>query len=89
MAKKGLRERTSADEEVVVEAIRHSIVSGQPVIVLTKDADLQEQFYKAIWLLDTHYRGALMARRFSEDRSGFEFLGPAPNVEGVGEYFES
>jgi hypothetical protein len=52
----------STDEEVVYVAIAHALRSGQPTAILTKDEDIQEQFYKLVWLIDTHYRGFLFAR---------------------------
>jgi hypothetical protein len=47
--------------------------SGSPleryreVIILTKDEDLQEQHYKLMYLMDTQYRGMLLADRYHRD----------------------
>ena len=46
-----------ADEESVVAAIAHAILSGQETVILTRDRDPLEQFRKLIYLLDTNYRG--------------------------------
>jgi hypothetical protein len=40
-------------------------------MILTKDEDIFEQFYKLQWLLDTHYRGMLLAKRFCANPSSF------------------
>jgi hypothetical protein len=45
------------DEAVVTYAFGWAIRQQQPVVVLTRDEDLFEQFYKLQWLLDTQYRG--------------------------------
>lgn len=52
------------DESVTTLAFFISIRSGRPAIILTRDQDLLEQFYKLQWLLDTQYRGHLLAEAF-------------------------
>lgn len=75
LAKKGystLSTRTShTDEELVCTAVATALTSGRPVYILTKDEDLQEQFYKLQWLIDTHYRGMLLAQSYHRDPFSF------------------
>jgi hypothetical protein len=84
LAKKG--EETKApenfltDEKLVYTAVASALRSGDPVHILTKDEDIQEQFYKLIWLLDTHYRGMLIAKAYAADGSRFEAF-PMPMGE--------
>jgi hypothetical protein len=59
------------DEFLVCVAVVMAISAGRPVVVLTKDEDVQEQFYKLQWLLDTHYRGMLLADRYAVDPLSF------------------
>ena len=75
------------DEEVVVRAVAHSITTGQPSVILTKDHDLPEQFYKLIWLVDTHYRAMLFADIVAASPDAFEMSVPAPSTRGLAEMF--
>jgi hypothetical protein len=52
------------DEQLVCLATTHAIRSGQRTVILTGDADVEEQFFKLLWLMDTHYRGMLLAKRY-------------------------
>jgi hypothetical protein len=52
------------DEAVTTLAFFISIRTGRPAIVLTRDQDILEQFYKLQWLLDTQYRGHLLAEAY-------------------------
>ena len=65
LARKGEEGRGSSnrftDESLVYSAFADGIRSGRPVIILTKDEDIQEQFYKQQQLLDTQYRAMLFA----------------------------
>ena len=54
-----------ADEELVVWSILHALVTGNETMILTRDSDVLEQFYKAIYLLDTHYHSMLIADRYA------------------------
>lgn len=86
LAKKELDERgkpsEATDEITVVSAVFHSILFGQPTLILTRDNDVFEQFYKAIYLIDSHYHGMLMAEKFKANPSAFRAM-PAPAVEGL------
>lgn len=59
------------DEILVYLAMKTGIETGREVVILTKDEDIQEQFYKLQWLLDTHYRGMLLADMYAADPSRF------------------
>jgi hypothetical protein len=91
LAKKGDRPITETfytDEEVVYLAVATGLISGRPTIILTKDEDLQEQFYRLIWLIDTHYRGMLLANLYAREFSQFK-AHPMPMLhEEVRDSFE-
>ena len=78
-----------ADDEVVTLAVLYAVTTGQPTLMLTKDEDLQEQFYKLIWLLDTHYRAMLFAGFYAASPTSFEHVGRAPDSRWVTDRFES
>jgi len=59
------------DELLVCLAALTAITTGRETVVLTKDEDVQEQFYKLQWLLDTHYRGMLLADLYAIEPLGF------------------
>jgi len=40
-------------------------------VILSKDEDILEQFYKLQWLLDTHYRAMLLADAYAAEPSRF------------------
>ncbi len=74
LARKGEESSASAfstDERLVYAAVSAGLRSGRPIYLLTKDEDFQEQFYKLLWLIDTQYRGMLLARAFSADPARF------------------
>lgn len=75
LAKKGSIEKGSpnfyTDEILVYLAMKTGIETGREVVILIKDEDIQEQFYKLQWLLDTHYRGMLLADMYASDPSRF------------------
>lgn len=66
LAKKGSKGDPSnplfyTDETVVAAAVFFAIRRNTPTVILTRDEDLLEQFYKLQWLIYTHYRGLLLA----------------------------
>jgi hypothetical protein len=75
MARKGAEADGSAnfytDEILVFHAVKTAIATGREVVILSKDEDIQEQFYKLLWLLDTHYRGMLLADKYASDPLSF------------------
>jgi hypothetical protein len=52
------------DEALVYLAVEHAITTGKQTLVLTRDADVEEQFFKLLWMINTHYRGMLLADRY-------------------------
>lgn len=75
LAKKGKETEGSpnfhTDETLVYLAMKTGIETGREVVILSKDEDLVEQFYKLQWLLDTHYRGMLLADAIASDPTRF------------------
>ena len=59
------------DEEIVVTAFMLAVGLGIEIVILTKDEDTQEQFYKMQYLLDTQYRSMLFADSFADNPSSF------------------
>lgn len=51
------------DEAPVYLAVERALITGKQTLVLTRDADVEEQF-KLLWLIDTHYREMLLADRY-------------------------
>jgi hypothetical protein len=66
------------DEVLVFLAVQHALTTGRPTLVLTRDADVEEQLFKLLWLIDTHYRGMLLADRYVK-RFGSYATYPVPN----------
>ncbi len=75
------------DEALVYLAVMTAITTGNEVVILTKDEDVQEQFYKLLWLMDTHYRGMLLADRYASDPFGFIHRAPPVGNEGFDRVF--
>ena len=73
LAKKGVEKEESSnfytDESLVYLAMKTGFETGREVVILTKDEDIQEQFYKLQWLLDTHYRSMLFADLYASEPS--------------------
>lgn len=59
------------DEVLVMLALMFAVSAGNETAILTRDEDVLEQFYKGLWLVDTHYRSMLLADLYSEDRFAF------------------
>lgn len=76
-AKKGAAERAKkgtlsfADEELVYTSVADALRSGRQTIILTKDEDLLDQFYRLVYLIDSNYRSMLIARRYVDDFAWF------------------
>ena len=77
------------DEALVYLAVEHALSTGRETIVLTCDADVEEQFFKLLWLINTHYRGHLLANQFVGHELDFETY-PVPDelVDDVRGAFE-
>jgi hypothetical protein len=77
LARKGATARMPAhrynDEALVAIAVTDAIYSGREAVILTSDEDVFEEFYKSLWLIDTHYRSMLLAEKYYRDPL---FFGP-------------
>jgi hypothetical protein len=60
------------DEAIVIMTILHALATGQHTVLLTRDEDVFEQFRKACWLLDTHYRAMRFADIYAQDPFAFK-----------------
>jgi hypothetical protein len=67
------------DEALVWLAVQHALTTGRQTLILTRDADVEEQFFTLLWLIDTHYRGMLLADRYV-DRFGSYRTYPMPDA---------
>ncbi len=59
------------DEALVYLAVRHAVTTGRQTLVLTRDADVEEQFFKLLWLVLTHYMGMLLAEHYVGSTGAF------------------
>ncbi len=74
------------DEALLIQAVFDAIATGRETTILTYDEDVLEQFYKALWLIDTHYRSMLFADCYARDPLTF---GPTHRMQDThGEAFE-
>lgn len=71
LANKGFS-KIPTDEALVYLAVEYALATGCPTIVLSADADVEEQFFKLLWLIDTHYRGMLLANHYTADWAAFK-----------------
>ena len=55
----------AADEQLVTMAVLHALMTGRETTILPRDHDLMDQFYKLIFLIDTHYRSMLLAKKYA------------------------
>ena len=89
MAEKGRRDagksNFQADESVVVASVISAITTGCETSVLTRDRDIIEQFYKLMYLVDTHYQGYQIGEAYR--RQPLNFV-EAPWPKGS-EYFDN
>jgi hypothetical protein len=70
-----------ADEITIVRAVVYALTTGHETSVLTRDRDLVEQFYKFVYVLDTHYRNMLIADAYHRQPLNFletEWPNPGP-----------
>jgi hypothetical protein len=75
LAKSGAEAKVPAnkynDEAMVLLALADAIHTGRETAILTRDEDVLEQYYKAMWLIDTHYRAMLLAELYQADPFAF------------------
>ena len=75
------------DESLVYLAASFALSHGRPTVILTKDQDVLEQFYKLWWFLDTHYRAMLLADEYVGNP--FRYLTESlPNLEETRNFFD-
>ena len=69
MAKKGVEAASSPnvlnDEQLVPMAILTAITRGTEVLIITRDTDVLEQYYKALILMKEHYRAMQFAELYA------------------------
>jgi len=75
------------DEILVYLAMKTGIETGREVVILSKDEDILEQFYKLQWLLDTHYRSMLLADLYTRDPDYFTTHSMPKNNQDLEEMF--
>lgn len=68
-ARPGLRFFT--DEELTATAVADGIIRGRPMVILTRDKDVQEHFVKLLTLMDRHYQAMLFAEQLCNDKLVF------------------
>lgn len=81
------RDKRATDESLVYFAFEHALRTGRPTVVLTKDEDVLEQFYKLWWLIDIHYRASLIADYYANNRFSFP-LHAFPHFKNAQEIFD-
>lgn len=72
LEKKSTANDDFADESLVFAAVEHALRTGQQVIILTSDWDIEEQFFKMMWLLETHHRSMLLGDMYATDLGRFQ-----------------
>ncbi len=91
LAKKGHTAEGSpnffTDEVLVYLAMKTGIETGREVVLLSKDDDILEQFYKLQWLLDTHYRSMLLADLYARGPDRFISYPMPKNNQDLEEMF--
>jgi hypothetical protein len=87
MARKGLEVADSpnklVDEEVVLSAVLTGIMTGREVYILTRDADLLEQYFKLLTLMKEQYRATLAAEQYFANPSSLRFRELPVENDGV------
>lgn len=76
------------DEEVVVVAMLMALKTGRESIILTKDMDLFDQFFRLQYLVSSHYRATLIAKDYA-DNPGRYRRHPLPQSKGWDEVFNT
>lgn len=82
------RENYAADEQTVLMAVLHALMTGRETTVLTRDHDLMEQFYKLVFLIDTHYRAMLFAAEFTQHPERYKPQPKTSICEGHPDFFD-
>lgn len=79
-------DKWATDESLVYLAAENALRTGRPTVILTKDQDVLEQFYKLWWFLDTHYRAMLIGDAYSRDPFSYS-IHKLPSVRHVDRFF--
>jgi hypothetical protein len=61
------------DEHLVVTAVLTAIMRGTEVFIVTRDADVLEQYFKVLCLMKEHYRAMLVAERYAANPEAMPF----------------
>lgn len=77
------------DEALVTAAVVAGVERERSTLILTKDEDIVDQHYKLLWLMDTQYRGMLLAERFAEQPDQFDSRPLETPDRGLAMAFES
>ncbi|WP_397568350.1 hypothetical protein [Schlesneria sp. T3-172] len=81
------KDNYAADEQTVVMAVLHGLMTGRETMILTRDHDLMDQFYKLIFLIDTHYRSMLFASKYVADPEQYHTQQKQTVCEGYPDFF--
>jgi hypothetical protein len=82
------RKNYAADEQTVTMAVLHALMTGRETTILTRDHDLMDQFYKLIFLVDTHYRSMLFAAKYVASPQEFTSQSKRTICEGNPDFFD-
>jgi hypothetical protein len=77
LARKGLAAAHSpnrlTDEHLVLSAALTAILSGSEVLIVTRDSDVLEQYFKLLVLMKEHYRAMLAAEQYASNPTSMAF----------------
>ncbi len=59
------------DEVLVILALLFAISTGRNITIVSGDEAVLDQFYKAVWLIETHHRSMLMAEEYASNPLAF------------------
>jgi hypothetical protein len=86
IARKGLEAANSpnrlTDEQLVVMAVLTAIVRGTEAFIITRDADVLEQYFKVLSLMKEHYR-AMHVKRYAANPHSMPFREVPIHSDGV------
>lgn len=78
LASKGNEDRNKRnlmyDEEMLVVAFSHALMTGNDTTIITIDGDLVDQFIKLQYVVDSQYRAMLIAEEFASEPRNFLLL---------------
>ena len=87
MARKGNEAANSpnkiTDETLVLTAILTAIIRGSEVFIVTRDADVLEQYFKLLVLIKEHYRAMLAAEQYAANPGAMAFRQMPVQDDGV------